>query len=78
MELVVENEKDTRLDRIDYQNLGFGRYFSDNIFMSEFRNGKWSEGEILPYGKMPYEPGLSTLHYGQSIGKWPPTTGGYP
>lgn len=67
MELVVENEKDTRLDRIDYQNLGFGRYFSDNVFISEYRNGKWSEGEIIPYGELPFEPGMSTLHYGQSI-----------
>lgn len=67
MEMIVDNEIDIRLERIDYKNLGFGRYFSDHVFVSDFRNGKWSEGEIIQYGNMPFAPGLSTLHYGQSI-----------
>lgn len=67
MELVVEKETKSRLDRIDFNNLGFGRYFSDSIYLSEYKDGKWSEGEILPYSALPMEPGMMTLHYGQSI-----------
>jgi branched-chain amino acid aminotransferase len=67
MDLVIEKEKDTRLERIDYNNLGFGRYFSDNVYISEFKNGKWSDGEVIPYGDLACEPAMCTLHYGQSI-----------
>ncbi len=67
MDLIVEKEKDTRLSRVDFKNLGFGKYFSDNVYISEFKDGSWSEGEIIPYGNLPFEPGMCTLHYGQSI-----------
>lgn len=67
MDLVVDNEKDARLERIDFNNLGFGRYFSDHVYVSDFNNGKWSDGEVVPYANMPFAPGMSTLHYGQSI-----------
>lgn len=67
MELVMEKETNTKLSRIDYNNLGFGRYFSDNVFISEYKNGSWTMGEIIPYKALPTEPGMMTLHYGQSI-----------
>lgn len=57
----------TRLNDIDYNNLGFGRFFSDHIFISDYADGKWDEGTIMPYGPLPMEPGLCTLHYGQTI-----------
>ena len=67
MELVVEKGKNTKLNRIDYNNLGFGKFFTDNIYLSEFKDGKWSDGEIIPYANLNTTPGMMTLHYGQSI-----------
>ncbi|GAB5465462.1 MAG: branched-chain amino acid aminotransferase [Candidatus Kapaibacteriales bacterium] len=52
---------------IDWNNLGFGKYFSDHIYVSDFENGSWDSGRIEPYGPMPIEPAMCTLHYGQTI-----------
>lgn len=63
---ITKAEK-TRIDSIDYNNLGFGIYFSDHIFVTKYRNGAWDEGEIVPYGPFPIEPSMCTLHYGQAL-----------
>ncbi len=56
-----------RKSKVDYNNLGFGKYFSDHVFVADYKDGKWSDGEIIPYGPMEIEPAMCTLHYGQSI-----------
>ncbi len=57
----------SRKNNVDWNNLRFGVYFSDHMFISKYSNGKWDDGEIVPYGSIPFEPGLCTLHYGQTI-----------
>ncbi len=59
--------KQSGYDLIDWNNLGFGNYFSDHIFISQYSNGRWDDGQIQPYEPMPIEPGNCTLHYGQTI-----------
>ncbi len=63
----ITKTTNSRIDSIDWDNLGFGVHFSDHIYVSEFKHGKWSEGEIKPYGTFEIEPAMCTLHYGQAI-----------
>lgn len=64
---IVKRTEPSRNNGIDWNNLGFGKYFSDHYFISVYKDGKWDDGQILPYGPMPVEPAMCTLHYGQSI-----------
>ncbi|MBR9977311.1 MAG: branched-chain amino acid aminotransferase [Bacteroidetes bacterium] len=57
----------SRLDSIDYGNLGFGKYFSDHMFVLDYADDTWGEPRIEPYGPMDIEPANCTLHYGQTI-----------
>jgi branched-chain amino acid aminotransferase len=57
----------TKIEKVDWNNLRFGVFFSDHIFVSEYKNGKWDSGTIQPYGAMDMEPANCTLHYGQTI-----------
>ena len=63
----VTKTKHSRLSETDWEKLGFGNYFSDHMFISEFMEGGWKNTRIVPYGKFEVGPGLSALHYGQSI-----------
>jgi branched-chain amino acid aminotransferase len=63
----IEKTKESRISEVDWNNLRFGVYFSDHIFISDFVDGKWDGGRIEPYRALPMEPGLCTLHYGQTI-----------
>ncbi len=67
MGIVIEKATETRYDSIDWKNLGFGRYFADHMFISFYKDGKWDEGKIVPYGPICFEPAMMTLHYGQTI-----------
>ena len=63
----ITRSQNTRINNVDWDNLGFGAYFSDHIYVAQYADGKWNEGEIIPYGPMQIEPTMCTLHYGQSI-----------
>ena len=35
----------------DQSNLGFGKYFTDHMFIMDYTEGKgWHDGKIIPYG----------------------------
>jgi branched-chain amino acid aminotransferase len=52
---------------VDFNNLGFGNYFTDHMFVADYKDGEWVSAEIVPYGPLSFEPALSAIHYGQSI-----------
>ena len=68
MENIIE-QKSSRIgiENVDWNNLKFGVYFSDHMYVSDYENGKWNKGKILPYSDLGVEPANCTLHYGQTI-----------
>jgi len=66
MSFPVKQNPNTRFDSIDWNDLKFGVYFSDHIFIAKYKDGKWNSGEIIPYGPLEVEPAMCTLHYAQS------------
>ena len=57
----------SRLNDVDFDNLAFGKVFSDHMFVMDFADGKWRRGEISGFGPMSFSPAMMTLHYGQAI-----------
>ena len=50
----------------DEKNLGFGKYYTDHMFMMDYDEGQgWHDACIVPYGPIPMEPTCVTLHYAQ-------------
>lgn len=46
--------------------LGFGKYFTDHMFVMEYENGQWCNARIQPYQNFSLEPACSIFHYGQA------------
>ena len=57
----------SRLSEIDFDNLQFGKAFSDHMFIVDYDNGEWGTPVIKPFGAISYNPSMVSLHYGQSI-----------
>ena len=57
----------SKIDRVNLEDLPFGSVFSDHQFRMDFRDGAWQQGEIGPYGDMSLSPAAMALHYGQAI-----------
>jgi branched-chain amino acid aminotransferase len=50
----------------DYSNLGFGKYFTDHMFLMDYSSGSgWHDPRIVPYGPLPLDPAAMVLHYAQ-------------
>ena len=63
----VERTAQSRLSTIDFNNLGFGNHISDHMLVAEYKNGKWHEPKVVPYGNLAMSPAMLSLHYGQAI-----------
>jgi branched-chain amino acid aminotransferase len=67
MSIQIIKSNTTCFNNIDWSNLRFGVYFSDHMFVSNYENGKWDDGKIIPYGDLRVQAANCTLHYGQAI-----------
>ncbi|HWR09787.1 branched-chain amino acid aminotransferase [Sporomusa sp.] len=48
--------------------LGFGKIFTDHMFVMDYQSGKgWYNPRIVPYGDFGISPAAMVLHYGQAI-----------
>jgi len=57
----------SRIQEVDFDNLIFGSSFADHMFVVDYKDGKWGQGEIVPYGPWTFDPSMAVLHYGQAI-----------
>ena len=57
----------SRLSQVDFNALSFGGIFSDHMFSMIYKDGAWRNPEIHPYQALALEPGVSMLHYGQTV-----------
>lgn len=50
--------------RIDFANLGFGKYFSPHMLEVNWsKNSGWEDPKIVPYANLSLDPSCSSLHY---------------
>jgi branched-chain amino acid aminotransferase len=57
----------SKLPGMNFDDLPFGKYFTDHMLVAEFANGEWNNIAIKPYQPLSLEPSLAALHYGQAI-----------
>ena len=63
----VTRTSNSKLPQTDFNNLRFGREFSDHMFVMNYANGEWQTPEIVPFHNLSLHPAVSAIHYGQSI-----------
>ena len=67
IEVKVQKASNSRIKELDFENLSFGKVFSDHMFTADYKNNQWGDAQIIPYGPIPMSPSTSALHYGQAI-----------
>lgn len=66
-EIAVTRATESNIGKVDFDDIKFGRVYSDHMFCADFANGEWSDLRVLPYGHISLSPANSAIHYGQSI-----------
>ena len=67
LDIKITRTSASRLAETDFNNLGFGKIFSDHMFIADYADGEWKNFQIIPYGPLSFSPAMSVLHYGQSF-----------
>ena len=63
---VVRVEK-SRIKDVDFDNIDFGREFTDHMFSCDFIDGEWQTPKIMPYQALTLDPSARVFHYGQAV-----------
>ncbi|PWI30428.1 branched chain amino acid aminotransferase [Flavobacteriaceae bacterium LYZ1037] len=63
---IVKSNK-SKIHNVDFENLTFGRTFTDHMFVCDYIDGKWQQPKIMPYQAMTFEPSARVFHYGQAV-----------
>src|SRR5688500_11797242 len=67
LKIEIQKVKRSRLPEIDFDDLPFGKVYSDHMFAADYSSGEWKNLRILPFGKISVSPVSPAIHYGQSI-----------
>lgn len=67
LQIEVEKVQKSRIEEVDFQNLGFGKIFSDHMFVCDYANGAWQTPKIIPFQNLSLSPATNFIHYGQAI-----------
>ena len=58
----------TPSEKPDESNLGFGKKFTDHMFIMNYTEGKgWHDARIEPFGRLSLSPAAMVFHYGQEM-----------
>lgn len=67
LDIPVRRISQSKIDQVDFQNIQFGKIYSDHMFIADYDGKQWSNLRIEPFEKLTMSPAMSALHYGQSI-----------
>ena len=58
----------TPKEKPDQSKLGFGKIFTDHMFIMDYTEGKgWHDPRIEPYHNLSLSPASMVFHYGQEM-----------
>lgn len=66
-EIDIVKAQTSKITSVDFDNLMFGKVFTDHMFVCDFKDGAWQKPKIRPYGPMTFEPSARVFHYGQAV-----------
>jgi branched-chain amino acid aminotransferase len=67
LDIRITKTNHSRLQETDFDNLQFGKTFSDHMFTADYDGNEWKNFRIVPYGEIGLSPAISALHYGQAF-----------
>lgn len=67
MDIKVIQTQNSRIGSLDFNNIPFGKVFTDHMLEADYVNGEWTNVVIRPFENLSIHPGNAALHYGQSI-----------
>lgn len=65
--IIINKAETSKISSVDFENLSFGKVYTDHMLVCDFKDGKWQTPVIQPYGPFLIDPSAKVFHYGQAI-----------
>ena len=66
-EISIHKASQSKIEQVDFDNIQFGKVYSDHMFEATYADGAWKDFQIVPYDYLKLSPASPAIHYGQSI-----------
>jgi branched-chain amino acid aminotransferase len=66
-QFTIEKVAKSKISEVDFENLLFGKVFSDHMFECDYIDGAWQNPRIKPYQPLTLDPSSKVFHYGQAV-----------
>ncbi len=63
----INHVTDSNIKNVDFNQLDFGKTFSDYMMAMDYDGHSWSEYTIEPLKSLSFHPAMSVFHYGQAV-----------
>ena len=67
LDIAIHKTAQSRIKEVDFDNIEFGKVYSDHMFIADYKDGQWLDMRIQPFKHLSMSPANAALHYGQSI-----------
>ncbi|PTX59537.1 branched-chain amino acid aminotransferase [Kordia periserrulae] len=67
IDIKISKVSESKIQSVDFNNLTFGKVFTDHMFVCNFVDGAWQTPEIKPYQPLTIDPSARVFHYGQAV-----------
>jgi branched-chain amino acid aminotransferase len=67
LDIQVTKTSKSRLSEVDFDNLPFGKHFTDHMLEVDYVGGEWKKVVVRPFQHLSLSPALAAIHYGQAI-----------
>ncbi len=65
--LKMNKVSESKIKSVDFENLSFGKVFTDHVYIADYKDGQWHDMRIEPFGNFSIHPANIAWHYGQAI-----------
>lgn len=67
VDIQIKTVDPSKISSVDFNNLQFGKVFTDHMFECDYIDGEWVNPRIVPYGPLTIDPSARVFHYGQAV-----------
>ncbi len=65
--MTIEKATHSKINEVDFEQLTFGKTFTDHMFICAYKDGAWQTPKIVPYQPLTLDPSARVFHYGQAV-----------
>lgn len=67
IDIKITKVSESKISTVDFDDLTFGKVFTDHMFVCDYVDGAWQTPEIMPYQPLTIDPSARVFHYGQAV-----------